>query len=181
MSLTGVLWSLWGAAFAVGDVSESGCAGRRRQDCPPPGCSERFRPVCGGAAQTSSLLHAEGAQAQVDGSTYCRCVCVKISLDTFGCVLTAFDGELNHVNWNFFLQLLRGKWTVCFYWSTWNKVQTSSTAQIHEDSESLHFLDSWFVTFETCYDTTKYKIPAQFIYTKRCARNPTSCYFHGTS
>lgn len=70
----GVLWSLWGTAFAVWDISESGCAGHWRQNCPPPGCSERFCSMCGSAAETWSLLHTEGPQAQVDGSPCCRCV-----------------------------------------------------------------------------------------------------------
>lgn len=32
-------------------------------------------------------------------------------------------------------QLQRGKWTVCFYWSTRNKVQTSLTVRTRRDSE----------------------------------------------
>lgn len=75
---TGVLWSLWGAASAVWDISESGCARHWWQNCPLPGCSERFCLMCGSAAETWSLLHTEGAQAQVDGSPCCRCVCVSV-------------------------------------------------------------------------------------------------------
>lgn len=37
----------------------------------------------------------------------------------------------------FLVQLLRAKWTVCFYWSIWNKVATSWTAQIYMDSKEL--------------------------------------------
>lgn len=72
--IIGILWSLWSSAFAVWDFSESGCEGYWGQNCPPPGCSERFCCMCGGAAKTSGLLHSEGAQTQVDSSPCCRCV-----------------------------------------------------------------------------------------------------------
>lgn len=75
---SGILWSLWGPVFALWDVSESGCSGHWRQNSPPPGCSERFCPVCGSAAETSSLLHTEGAQAQVDSSPCCRHVLDRV-------------------------------------------------------------------------------------------------------
>lgn len=110
--------------------------------------------MCGGAPETSGLLRSEGAQTQVDSSPCCRCVQEDIILHLVHCLefknFMPFlfcrnineNGVLN-VFFSFPLQLLRAKWTACFYWSTRNTVLTLLTAQIQRDSEYIHVQNSY--------------------------------------